>query len=222
MKSNFIPCEVARILVPGFYFALVFFAYVKIFLLGHQPIVLTIGTQMVLFVACAIIAGFTMYAQETPKRRKAFQKNQPSLYLKTFSQLDPSLPALTDDDARLLYFYILNNHIPDRFHEKIFFFGTISTIIIQVRRISLWFSFFAFITFLASVASYGFFAPSVLQVFYFLLMSGIYILTVRYNKAERKIQENYHDQIFWLQMNKELVLDLLRRFPVEKGTSHEN
>jgi hypothetical protein len=38
----------------------------------------------------------------------------------------------------------------------------------------------------------------------------IYALNVRYNKADRKMQENYQDQIYWLQMNNELVEGILR------------
>jgi hypothetical protein len=39
----------------------------------------------------------------------------------------------------------------------------------------------------------------------------IYLLNVRYNKADRKMQENYQDQIYWLQMNNELVEQILRK-----------
>ncbi len=44
-----------------------------------------------------------------------------------------------------------------------------------------------------------------------LLMWLIYLLNVRYNKADRKMQENYKDQIYWLEMNNDLVESLLRK-----------
>jgi hypothetical protein len=37
----------------------------------------------------------------------------------------------------------------------------------------------------------------------------VYAMNVRYNKADRKMQENYQDQIFWLSMNTKLVDDLI-------------
>jgi hypothetical protein len=40
----------------------------------------------------------------------------------------------------------------------------------------------------------------------------VYLLNVRYNKADRKMQENYQDQIFWLQMNNDVVESTLRKF----------
>ena len=39
----------------------------------------------------------------------------------------------------------------------------------------------------------------------------IYLLNVRYNKADRKMQENYQDQIFWLELNSDLVEQILRK-----------
>ena len=47
---------------------------------------------------------------------------------------------------------------------------------------------------------------------------AVYFLNVRYNKADRKMQENYQDQIFWLQMHDDLVVDLLKkRIAPDKG-----
>jgi hypothetical protein len=165
-----------------------------------------------LFAFVAIIAGLTMYAKESAKRRRAFVQNQPSQFLLERSRMMKGGAALSDDDARRLYFYILNNHMPAAFHEKIFFFGTIYHIMILIRRTSFWFA-------IASVLAVGFeIAQGVslsehqgLAVFTLAVLL-IYFLNVRYNKADRKMQENYQDQIFWLQMNHELVEDLLRNY----------
>jgi hypothetical protein len=35
---------------------------------------------------------------------------------------------------------------------------------------------------------------------------------VKYNKADRKMQENYLDQIFWLRMNEDLLKDILKKY----------
>ena len=35
------------------------------------------------------------------------------------------------------------------------------------------------------------------------------MLNVRYNKADRKMQENFQDQIFWLEMNQSAVDELI-------------
>jgi hypothetical protein len=48
----------------------------------------------------------------------------------------------------------------------------------------------------------------------------IYLLNVKYNKADRKMQENYQDQIFWLQMNEELIQDLFRKYALSKKSTN--
>jgi hypothetical protein len=52
-----------------------------------------------------------------------------------------------------------------------------------------------------------------------LLACLIYLLNVKYNKADRKMQENYQDQIFWLQMNGGIIKDLFQKYELsKKGT----
>ncbi|HOV98027.1 MAG TPA: hypothetical protein PK595_00485 [Bacteroidota bacterium] len=215
MNSSFILSECLKIFIPGFNFATVLFAFIKIAIVGKQPITFSIGEQVLFFLFTILISGLTMYAQEMPKRRKAFQENQPSAYLQTLSRTGTT-HALNDDEAKQLYFYILNNHIPDRFHEKIIFFGTIYSIIIQIRRTSFWFGIIALVFILSAFLSYGFSYLNVQLLVYSIVMFGIYYLTVRYNKAERKMQENYQDQILWLHLNKELVKSLLEQFPQQE------
>jgi hypothetical protein len=170
------------------------------------------GLQLLLvFIGVGLIAGLTLYAKEGTKRRKAFQENQPSLYLKSKARAMSDLPVMEEADARQLYFYILNNYIPSVFHEKIFFFGTIYHIMIQIRRTSLWFALLATL----SAAGFAYGSPngqtvSTLSLFATIVWL-IYLLNVRYNKADRKMQENYKDQIYWLEMNNDLVESLLRK-----------
>ncbi len=220
MKSSFVLLECVRILLPGFYFTVLLFIYVKIFIIGSQPTTFSTLTLSVLFAFITIIAGLTMYAQETPKRRKAFQSNQPSTFIKNISsQLLPNEP-LSDEEARRVYFYILNVYIPERFHEKIFFFGTMYSVIIQIRRTSLWFGIVSLLSVVLPWFSYGISLPSVSSLLYLLFVWFLYFFYVRYNKAERSMQYNYSDQIFWLEMNKDIINTVLLQFSKLKGYQH--
>ncbi len=164
-----------------------------------------------LFVGVGLIAGLTLYAKEGTKRRRAFQENQPSLYLKTKARAMADVPVMEESDARQLYFFILNNHIPSVFHEKIFFFGTIYHIMIQVRRTSLWFA--ALATVIAGVMiAQGVTLQALSGLVVFAATTWLlYLLNVRYNKADRKMQENYRDQVCWLEMNNDLVETVIRQ-----------
>ena len=211
-SSSFGAYEAVRIVVPGYYFAtlLMCFTWALANAFGKQ--VEIHGLQLLLvFLGVGLIAGLTLYAKEGTKRRKAFHENQPSNYLKSKARAMSDLPVMEEADARQLYFYILNNHTPSVFHEKIFYFGTIYHIMIQIRRTSLWFAVLATISALAYV--YG--SPGAESVTTLSLLASIvwliYLLNVRYNKADRKMQENYRDQIYWLEMNDDLVESLIRK-----------
>jgi hypothetical protein len=45
-----------------------------------------------------------------------------------------------------------------------------------------------------------------------IFISILYLIFVKYNKADRKMQENYLDQIFWLRMNEDLLKDILKKY----------
>jgi len=211
-SSSFGAYEAFRIIVPGYYFAALLLCLVWAVSDALGQCVSIDGMRLFLvFVGVGLIAGLTLYAKESTKRRKAFQENQPSLYLKTKARAMAEIPVMEESDARQLYFFILNNHIPSVFHEKIFFFGTIYHIMIQARRTSLWFAVLA--TLIAGAM--------VLQGVAFQALGGLlvfaaiawllYLLNVRYNKADRKMQENYRDQIYWLEMNNDLVETVIRK-----------
>lgn len=203
--------EHARILVPGLYFAVLVFLFHVTFLSRFFVVMLSGWSFFLVFFSTAIIAGLTMYAKEAPKRRRAFQENQPSQYLSSKARTMKEMPLLDDSEARRLYFYILNNHIPPAFYEKIFFFGTVYHIMIQIRRTSFW---FGLVTLAASAYGISLSMPPADQQG-LLVFSGIvwlvYVLNIRYNKADRKMQENYQDQILWMQMNNPLIESILRK-----------
>jgi hypothetical protein len=209
-SSSFGAYETARIIVPGFYFASLVTLLYHFFLMHYLPGQLEVSLLLLLFVLIALIAGLTMYAQETPKRRRAFVENQPSSYVQALARKLSDTELLEDAEARQLYFYILNNYMPASFHEKIFFFGTIYHIMIQIRRTSFWFG----IMFLAAVGVHiasGVLLQNGTLLVVAVLVWIVYGINVRYNKADRKMQENYQDQIYWLEQNNDIVLTLLKK-----------
>lgn len=208
--SSFGAYEAVRILAPGYYFATLLLVFYRSALSPYFPYLADTMTLLMVFVAVGLVAGLTLYAKESTKRRKAFQENQPSFYLRSKSKTLSGSRPLEESEARQLYFYILNNHMPAVFHEKIFFFGVVYHIMIQIRRTSFWFAIIATAT-LAFELSRGLSfseMPTLIAFTFFVWL--IYALNVRYNKADRKMQENYQDQIYWLQMNNELVEGILR------------
>lgn len=209
-SSSFSTYEAARILVPGYYFAVLAFILVSLAAAALQwPLVIPDVFLIITFVVLGYIAGLTLYAKESSKRRKAFQENQPSLHLKTKARAMPDLPVMEEDEAKQLYFYILNNHIPAVFHEKIFFFGTIYHIMIQIRRTSLWFSLLG--TVLCGALTLAGYRDLSALLLFSAAAWVIYLLNVTFNKADRKMQENYKDQVYWLEMNNDLVETILRK-----------
>ncbi|MGA9406942.1 MAG: hypothetical protein WBW71_07400 [Bacteroidota bacterium] len=198
--------EILRILIPGFYFIFVSYVYAAAFALSIYPFdTWEIGIPT--FFIGGLLAGLTLYAKESPKKRKAFQSNQPSQFILERSRRVKDAPAMDENEARQLYFYILNNYMPSPAHEKIFFFGTIYHIMISIRRTSFGFGLVGFVLLAVDVTMKSHLV--LLSVLPVALVWLIYAMNVRYNKADRKMQENYQDQIFWLLMNTKLVDDLI-------------
>ncbi|MGD1044660.1 MAG: hypothetical protein ABR936_04920 [Bacteroidota bacterium] len=217
--SSFGLYEATRILVPGFYFASLCALFFCAFLSRFIPLPVDHGYFIILFLFLVITSGLTMYAKETTKRRRAFIENQPSAFLQDIARRHSATQMLNEAEARQLYFYILNHFIPSAFHEKVFFFGTVYHIMIQIRRTSFWFAILSLVC-LASQSATG--APLVEQqglISFCVLTWLIYLLNVKYNKADRKMQENYQDQIFWLQMNEDLVQDLFKKYELSKKST---
>lgn len=215
INQNFSPVfgryEILRILIPGLYFALLLLCYYWSFLIRFIPEGFSSLVLTALFAGTTIVAGLTMYAKETPKRRRAFLQNQPSQYLSAKARTMKDMPLLDDGEASRLYFYLLNNYIPPIFHEKIFFFGTIYSIMIQVRRSSFWFGLVGLASVLVQLSLRLSLAEQQSLVAFTVVVWIIYLLNIRYNKADRKMQENYRDQIFWMEMNNSLIESILRK-----------
>jgi membrane protein implicated in regulation of membrane protease activity len=217
--SSFGLYEATRILVPGFYFASLSAMFFYSFVSRSISFPLEHGYWIVLFLFLVLVSGLTMYAKETTKRRRAFVENQPSAFLQDIVRHYSATNILNEAEARQLYFYILNNFIPPPFHEKVFFFGTVYHIMNQMRRTSFWFAILSIICLAVQIALGIALVDQQGLIFFCLLVCLIYLLNVKYNKADRKMQENYQDQIFWLQMNGDIVKDLFQKYSLsKKGT----
>jgi hypothetical protein len=217
--SSFGLYEATRILVPGFYFASLSAMFYYSFVSRYISFPLEHGYWTVLFLFLVLVSGLTMYAKETTKRRRAFVENQPSAFLQDIARHSSATNILNEAEARHLYFYILNHFIPPAFHEKVFFFGTVYHIMIQIRRTSFWFAILSIICLAVQIALGIALVDQQGLVFFCLLVCLTYLLNVKYNKADRKMQENYQDQIFWLQMNSGIVKDLFQKYDLsKKGT----
>jgi hypothetical protein len=82
---------------------------------------------------------------------------------------------------------------------------------IQIRRTSFWFAALSLVVLGLEISS-GLILSDVQSLTAFTVAVWlIYGLNVRYNKADRKMQENYQDQIYWLEMNNDLVEGILRK-----------
>ena len=217
--SSFGLYEATRILVPGFYFASLSTMFFYSFVSHYISFPLELGYWTVLFLFLVLVSGLTMYAKETTKRRRAVVENQPSAFLQNIVRRHSATNILNEAEARQLYFYILNHFIPPAFHEKIFFFGTVYHIMIQIRRTSFWFAILSLIYLTVQIALGIALVDQQGLVSFCLLVCLIYLLNVKYNKADRKMQENYQDQIFWLQMNGEIIKELFQKYDLsKKGT----
>ena len=200
--TRFSTFEIIRIVVPGAYCVFLTWA----FCIGFGIDLLSIiGREfgLLLFILGSITVGLSFYARETPKKRKAFLSNQPSIYILDRSREISAAHPLTEDEARRLYFYILNQHIPPTVHDKIFFFGMIYNIMITIRRTSFWFGLAGIGALIIQIAITH--QTTLAAVLVISTIWVIYVLNVRHNKADRKMQENYQDQIFWLEMNRDIV-----------------
>ena len=209
-SSSFGLYEVFRILIPGFYFSSLSLIFYYAFL--YQYFSIEIHPLMIIYFLFILVSGLTMYAKETTKKRRAFIENRPSEYLQNLIRQTKSSQLLDEDESRQLYFYILNHYFPTFFHEKVFFFGTVYHIMIQIRRSTFWYTILSLLCISIQIAigisldkQQGFVAFTI-------FISILYLIFVKYNKADRKMQENYLDQIFWLRMNEDLLKDILKKY----------
>ncbi len=210
MNTRFATYEAARILIPGLTFALLLALYTWAYLEPLLGAPWPVGPQLAAFGFATLAAGVTMYARESPKRRRAFQENQPSGYLQQIARGLKGAEALSDDEARRVYFHLLNHHIPPVAHDKIFFFSTIYHIMVHIRRITFWFGVVSFVSLVWHVSQGGSLPTAAGLVVFTVSVWLVYALNIGSNKADRNVQESYHDQILWMDQNRVLIEKLLR------------
>ncbi|MBW7887930.1 MAG: hypothetical protein H3C35_06170 [Bacteroidetes bacterium] len=205
--TKFSTFELLRIIIPGMYCTTII---VMFFYILNAELFNTISQNIfwLMFFAFSLVIGLTIYAKETPKKRKAFQTNLPSYFIAERSRSISNTP-LTDEEAKKIYFYILNQHMPVTVQDKIFFFGMLYSIMVNIRRLSFWFGIIGIAAMVIQYGFVGYISPSLLWFIFILWI--IYFLNVRYNKADRKMQENYQDQIFWLETNLPIIDTLLKQ-----------
>jgi hypothetical protein len=215
-RSSFGMYEILRIVVPGFYVMVLLLLFLDVFFPNISAWAHEALGSTVLVLGGSLVAGVSLYVKETPKRRRAFIDNQPSTYLLNRARLLGDIPPLNDEEAQRMYFYILNHHMPSSFHEKIFFFGTVYTVMINIRRVSFWFGLASLVG-LGVMVAHGESIVDYPEAGLFAVLTWlIYGINVRYNKADRKLQDNYQDQIFWLQMHDDLLKELLSKRTLPK------
>ena len=210
MNTRFASYETARVIVPGLTFALLSALYAWSFLESRLAGPWPVGAQIAAFVFAVLASGLTMYSRETPKRRRAFQTNQPSSHLQQVARGLKGAEALSDAEARQLYFHILNHYLPPLAHDKIFFFGTVYHIMVHVRRTTFWFGLLTALSLVWHLSSGGTLSEVQGLVLLCLTVWTVYALNIGSNKADRNMQESYHDQILWMENNRPAIEKLLR------------
>ena len=210
MNTRFASFEAARVLVPGTTFALLLALYAWSFLEVRLGGPWPWGPQAAAFVFAALASGLTMYAREAPKRRRAFQSNQPSSHVQQIARGLKGADALSDDEARKFYFHLLNHYMPPVAHDKIFFFGTVYHIMVHVRRTTFWFGLLTVVSILWHLTEGGVLSEISGLVLLCISVWTVYALNIGSNKADRNMQESYHDQILWMETNRPLIEKLLR------------
>jgi len=208
-SSSFGIYEGLRILIPGYYLTFILWWFFQL-TLRMTADYFPVEIPFVAFVLFGLIGGILLYATEGSKKRKAFRENQPSAYLLELSRTIGVQPPLEEKDAQHLYFFILNSYVPSSFHQRIFFFGMVFHVLTTIRRITLWIGIMSLGVILLHLTA-GFPPKYDPAMAYFMCLSfALYLITLWYNKADRKMQENYQDQIQWLKLNQKLVLYILQ------------
>ena len=208
-SSGFGVYEGLRILLPGFYCVTLAWLYgivafdLDFFFTGSS-------VSSLLILISGSVAGLLLYATEGSKRRKAFRENQPSQHILELSRTVNVTPPIDEQEAQRLYFFILNSYMPVSFHQRIFFFGMVFHVLTTIRRVTLFYA-------LSGCAILGIFVAlgrpenvTTSLIGMILFLGFVYLVNARFNKADRKMQENYLDQIEWLTMNQRLVLYIIQ------------
>jgi hypothetical protein len=230
-KLSFGINETLRIIVPGYYLLAALSLYLHV--ISPKLLVEGFPGSFVAIVA-GLILGLILYSFNHPNRRDAYKRGLPSAELikRSKALATTDVPALNEDQARQLYFYILNNFMPQTFHEVVMVKGALYYCITYLREISASLALLGLLT--AAVAyihhcfqgvwawswcGFDYFVNGWRicgMLFYTIAQFVIYICLsyhspAKENRADAMLHGIYDDQIKWMEMNSFLVDDLIIR-----------
>jgi len=203
--------ETFRILIPGYIAALCASWYIRLFIPSVTAYLESSKLSAVTFAGFGLVAGLILYLHYIPHDTKSYRESQPSQYL--LERAQQLGVGMTAEEAKEIYFYLLNNYFPESFRERIFYYGNVYRVAQKTWLISIAFAVLAAST----------------QICYCLLRSpnlhwkqqlvflGILLLSffLLFWRAEKHAIQILKGQIKWLQMRDKLVSSLLTN-PVDK------
>lgn len=228
-KLSFGINETLRVIVPGYYLLAALSVYFHV--ICSKPLAESFPDSFVAIVA-GLILGLILYSFNRPNRRDAYNRGLPSAELIERSKTLRGATALDKDQAKQLYFYILNNFMPQTFHEVVMVKGALYYCITYVREISASLAFLGLLT--AAVAyihhcvrgawawswcGFDFFGTGwrVCGILLYTIIQIVICFCLGYhsskkeNRADAMLRGIYDDQIKWIRMNALLVDDLITR-----------
>lgn len=225
-KASFGLNETFRIIVPGYYFLALVYLYLRILGAHSQELSESFPSIML-----GLALGFILYSWNYPNRRSAYQKGQPSDYLRNRSHLlaeelkKPDVELKPDQHIRL-YLYILNNFLPQTFHEVVIVRGALYYCVVYVWMLSGVLGILGLATLLLGgvlcllTGSKSIWLCGLCVTLdngricalaaYSLGMIMVWLLLTKPNRIDRTLSYIYKDQIEWLKLNDPLVRYLLQ------------
>jgi hypothetical protein len=226
-KLSFGINETLRIIVPGYYLLAALSLYLHV--ICPKLLAESFPGSFVAIVA-GLILGLILYSFNHPNRRDAYKRGLPSAELMKRSKTLKGATALDKNQAKQLYFYILNNFMPQTFHEVVMVKGALYYCITYVREISASLALLGLLT--AAVAyihhcfhgvwawswcGFDFFVNGwrICGMLLYIVVQFVTYVCLWYhspneeNRADAMLHGIYDDQIKWMEMNSPLVNDLI-------------
>lgn len=199
--------ETFRILIPGFLFSVYTSWYIYLFFPSRARSYLQeSGLSGMTFVAIGLVAGLVLYLRYWPRDSHETIEQLPSTHLRKKAEIVGI--KISPRDAKEIYFYILNNHYPDAFRERVFYYGNIYRVAQKIWLVSIAFACLGII----SQALIAAFRLGVLEwyarsTFVVVLLAVFSLLRWR---PEHHYQEILSGQRKWLYMQDKLVESIIR------------
>ena len=198
--------ETFRILIPGYFAALYSGWYLTLFWPSAAEYLANSKLATATFFGFGLLAGFLLYLQKMPSDPRKVKDLLPSqAILEKASKLSHPMDF---GQATNLYFYLLNNYIPDAMRERIYFYGNIYRVGQKTWLLSIVFGLLGLLTAAAKcIAGQG--PPRAGPASaYFAILIGTF--AVAYLRAPSRYIEILRGQRQWLEMRRALVESLIR------------